>query len=154
LLMGLACHQYPSGQVAVLIPPAFFLWTSVWQSKSNYFLGVRGAIAVLAGLALWTLGFPLEYFLAYGSWQFPSVLSRFGGRTSWGTVGGEDSSLDLFLGVGGRVLANAKDLLWGVFTRVPYLFHQEWIPQFPDLTPRTVFWISAAMAWLGTLQLL
>ncbi len=154
LLMGLACHQYPSGQVAVLIPPMFFLWNCLWRSEPDHLVSVRGAIAVLAGLALWTLGFPLEYFLAYGRWQFPDVLARMSGRTSWGAVGGGDSSLLPFLTVGGRVLSNARDLLWGVFARVPYLFHQEWIPEFPDLPPRTVFWIAAAMAWLGTLGLL
>lgn len=154
LLMGLACHQYPSGQVAVLIPAALFLWNLVWRSERDSFVSARAAFALVVGLALWARGFPLQYYLAYGRWQFPNLLTIFGARTSWAAAGGRDSALHLFLAIGARVLSNAKDLLWGVFTRVPYLFHQEWIPEYPDLPPRSVFWIAAAMAWLGTLRLI
>ena len=153
LLMGLACHQYPSGQVAVLIPPAFFLWNLVWRSEGDSFVSGRAAVALVVGLALWTLGFRLQYFLAYGRSRFPDLLTIFGARTSWAASGGSDASWHRFVAIGDRLVANARDLVWGVFTQVPYLFHQEWIPEFPNLSTRSVFWIAAAMAWLGALRL-
>jgi hypothetical protein len=146
LLMGLSSHQYPSGQVAVLIPIAFLAWNLLFRSD-DHFHGLRAVGAVTIGLALWLFGFPLQYLLAYGHWKTYDVFTQYGIRTSW--YGTEHlGRRDVLSAVASRAFANLEDLIAGLFLKVPYLMHQEFIPEYPTVPVRTVFWIAAASAFV------
>jgi hypothetical protein len=148
LLMGLSSHQYPSGQVAVGIPIAFLAWNLTFRSN-DHFRGVRAVGAVATGLALWLFGFPLQYLLAYGRWHTYDVFTQYGIRTSWAGTEALDR-WSMLSSVAARALANFDDLIAGLFIKVPYLFHQEFIPDYPEVPLRTVFWIAAAAAFVVT----
>ncbi len=154
LLMGLSWHQYPSGQFVVIVPVIAF---SVEVGRGRGFLreSWRGGLFILGGALLWALGYPLAHFLALGKPTSPlEYISRLGPRL----LGGSDDALYAGLPIGEllvTVARNARDLVLGLFTEAPWVFHQTVIPEIDGLTRRALPWFVVACAVVGlTLSIL
>lgn len=152
-MMGLSWHQYPSGQSAVAIP---------LLAVGFYFLANRGKLplrrwqlCILAlGVVLWILGLPLSYFPVDGQFKFLNPFTLTGPRALWGseepTAGMLHKALFVLLQTGSHVW----DFAQGVFFKVPYLFHQEWLPYTPPLFSRSVPWFVVSLAMTAVALLL
>lgn len=80
LVMGLSWHQYPSGQFVVIVPVIAF---AVHAVRNRGFLRAtwRKGMLIVAGAALWILGYPLASFLAVGTPSGPlEYISMLGPR--------------------------------------------------------------------------
>jgi hypothetical protein len=128
------------------------VWAFVFERGRGVRLG-RLAVSSAVGLGLWVASFPLQYWLALGVWKAPSLLTVFGARTSWSVVE-SSSSAGIVAGVALRACTNLVDLLEGLFTSVPYLFHQCFIPPYPGVPPRTVVWLVTPFVVVETLRTL
>jgi hypothetical protein len=146
-MMGLSWHQYPSGQSAVAIPLIatgfFFLFNkcAIPLRKSQL------AVVVLLGVGLWFLGLPLSYYQADGHMKFLNPFTLTGPRALWGTDGGAASSTfqtAVFVAV--KTSKHFWDFVQGVFFKVPYLFHQEWLPAIQPLASRSVPWFVVSLS--------
>jgi hypothetical protein len=82
LAMGLAWHQYPSGQVAVLIPPLAVVLLAGAPGERRQRL--RGALPfLLLGVVLWFGGLPLSGWLATGRIELRNPFTLTGSRAAW-----------------------------------------------------------------------
>ena len=152
LAMGLAWHQYPSGQVAVLIPPlAVALQASVHGEHRRRLRG--GLPFLLLGVLLWFAGLPLSGWLATGRLQLRNPFTLTGSRAVWSQdVGPADASGRLML-VGRTAVANAADLAIGLFREARVLSHQDFLPNPRPLPRRTLPWTVAVAGLLGAVLL-
>jgi hypothetical protein len=148
LLMGLSWHQYPSGQFVVIVPAIAFA-VRAWQNRGFLKASWRKAVLIVAGAGLWILGYPLASFLAVGEMQSVLVyVSRLGPRV----LGGSDEGL--FSGMPVRELLirgtrNTWELILGLFTEVPRIFHQTVVPNLDGLAQRAMPWAVVACAVVG-----
>jgi hypothetical protein len=124
------------------MPIGFFFWMLAFERRQALTHLGRWLAALVAGVALWLLGLAFPYWLALGQWKIENLFTVFGVRTSWDQVK-SPGALDVIAGVAYRASSNFVDLVEGIFVRVPYLFHQCFIPPFPNLPPRTVVWLAA-----------
>lgn len=148
LLMGLAWHQYPSGQSGVAIPvfaAALFFVTNRWQSPLT-----RGQVGcVVIGVILWFAGLPVSYYFADGTWTFLNPFNLAGPRALWGGEQGSRPVLETLAVVLSSAGRNAWEILQGIFYCIPKLFHQEWVPALNGLYPRSVAWLELPFIVFG-----
>jgi hypothetical protein len=153
IMMGLSWHQYPSGQSAVGIPlvaaAIFFL-----VNRFTFPLSWKHLTILCGGLALWFLGLPFERYMVNRQFVFSNPFNLTGPRALWGGGEAPQSSLQLALFTAQQALLHLRDVFQGLFYKVPYLFHQEWLPYSWDITSRTVGWIEMPLVALGGLLLL
>ncbi len=147
LLMGLTFHQYPSGQFAVLMPFLVLAWYLIRERAVARRVGWY-SILFLIGLALWAVGWPLEYYLALGEWRLPNALTAFGERTAWAQSHGQ-SLISVMAATCAQVVQNGYDYILGLYLRVPHLFPYDLVPELPAVPPRTATWFVATLAAAG-----
>lgn len=152
LAMGLTWHQYPSGQSAVAMP---ILAVAIYL-LSNRRMGPfprpkttwRLKLALLMGVVLWALGLPLSYYLADGEFVFRNPFNQTGPRALWG-ASDHTGVITTIYHVAVNTLQHLFDVLVGIFYKVPYLFHQDFLLNFDSTTLRTVPWIITPLSLLG-----
>jgi len=148
LVMGLTWHQYPSGQSSVAIPVfAIGIYWLVNRFKSP----LRGTQLawVGVGVLLWLIGLPLSYYCADKTIIFMNPFNLTGRRALWGEVEGGLSTFQIVLMVINKASQQFYDVLQGIFYKVPYLFHQDFIPFIPDFHMRTVAWMIVPFVCAG-----
>lgn len=145
VMMGLSWHQYPSGQSAVVIPLVAIAISFVFSRKD---FPLRGAqvFVISLGVLLWAIGLPLSYYPVDGQIKFLNPFTLTGPRALWSSEGISPSAWEIALFVTLKSLKHLWDFTQGVFFRVPYLFHQEWLPYNPPLMPRSVPWFVASLS--------
>jgi hypothetical protein len=152
LTMGLAWHQYPSGQVAVLIPPlAVALLASGRGGGAVRWRRVMPFL--LLGVLLWFAGLPLSGFLATGRIELRNPFTLTGGRAAWSPEPDAAQERGRLTQIGRTVVANAADLTVGIFREARVVSHQEFLPEPGPLPARTVPWTVAVFGLLGTVVL-
>jgi hypothetical protein len=144
-MMGLSWHQYPSGQSAVAIP-LIAIGLSFIFNRGSFPLRRAQLFVVALGVALWAIGLPLSYYPVDGQIKFLNPFTLTGPRALWGSEGEPVSAWQMALFVALKSLRHFCDFIQGVFFRVPYLFHQEWLPYNPPLLPRSVPWFVASLS--------
>ncbi len=145
LLMGLSCHQYPSGQFAVFLPITVACLVPLLKSRDAKAAGFKVAFFG-AGALLWLGGFPLQSYLATGEWRLFGMFARLGPRVSWG---GHQSELSLGETLSHIILTaldNGHALLSGLCTEFPHLFFQTLIPEVPGLSLRALPWLVVGLS--------
>jgi hypothetical protein len=148
LLMGLSWHQYPSGQFVVIVPVIAFA-VHAWQNRGFLRASWRKGMLIVGGAGLWILGYPMASFLAVGETESILVyFSRLGPRV----LGGSDYGL--YSGMPVRELVvrgahNTWELVEGLFTEVPRIFHQTVVPNMDGLALRALPWVVVASAVVG-----
>jgi hypothetical protein len=148
VLMGLSWHQYPSGQSVVIVPVIAF---AVHALRNRGFLRAswRKALLIVTGAGLWLLGYPLASFLAVGETESALVYaSRLGPRV----LGGSDDALYSGMPSGeivARAVRNSWELVLGLYTEVPRIFHQTVVPNLDGLAQRASPWVVVACAAVG-----
>jgi hypothetical protein len=148
LLMGLSWHQYPSGQFVVIVPVIAFA-AHVFQNRGFLRASWRKGLLIVTGAGLWILGYPLASFLAIGETESILVyVSRLGPRV----LGGSDNALyggiqvrDLIV----TISRNSWEIVLGLFTEVPRIFHQTVVPNIDGLPLRSLPWFVVACAVVG-----
>jgi hypothetical protein len=148
LLMGLSWHQYPSGQFVVIVPVIAFA-AHAWQNRGFLRASWRKGLLIVTGAGLWILGYPLASFLAIGETESILVyVSRLGPRV----LGGSDNALyggiqvrDLIV----TISRNSWEIVLGLFTEVPRIFHQTVVPNIDGLSLRSLPWAVVACAVVG-----
>lgn len=151
-MMGLSWHQYPSGQSAVIIPLI---------AVGVFFVFNRGALPlhksqialIVLGVGLWFIGLPLSYYPATGQTKLLNPFTLTGPRALWGSDGVTLSTYQMAWFVIAKAAKHFWDFAQGVFFKVPYLFHQEWLPAISPLSQRSVPWfvVSLSMTAAGVL---
>jgi hypothetical protein len=144
-MMGLSWHQYPSGQSAVAIPLIAIAFSFVFNRGSLPLRRIQVAILVL-GVALWFVGLPLSYYPAGGQFRFFNPFTLTGPRALWGADGLTPNRYEAALFVAVKATKHFWDFAQGVFFKVPYLFHQEWLPSIPPLQMRSVPWFAVVLS--------
>jgi hypothetical protein len=152
LLMGLSWHQYPSGQSAVIIPLAAI---GIFWLCNRLTLPVSlSHVAILCcGLLLWFAGLPFTRYMVSGKFFFSNPFNLTGPRALWGAGEAPQSALQLALFTAREALIHLGDVIQGLFFKVPYLFHQEWVAYSWDTTARTAAWVEMPLVVLGGLLL-
>jgi 4-amino-4-deoxy-L-arabinose transferase-like glycosyltransferase len=148
-LMGLCWHQYPSGQMAVLVPLMALPLLVIGDRSALRELGWRlGLIPI--GLLLWFAGYPLASGLGFGRPHgFDHYLASLGSR-----VAGAEPGVSALPPADLQHLAgNVADLIAGIFIEIPHIFHQTFIPGIIDLPSRSLPWLVAAFAVVGLAML-
>jgi hypothetical protein len=153
LMMGLAWHQYPSGQSAVAIPliAVGFSFLVNWGALP---LRRWQLVCIVLGVGLWILGLPLSYYPVDGQFKFLNPFTLTGPRALWGAEGPITSTWQMALYVLLKTASHLWDFIQGVFFKVPYLFHQEWLPYTPPLLSRSVPWFVVSLAMTAVAILL
>lgn len=148
LLMGLSWHQYPSGQFVVIVPMIAF---AVHAARNRGFLRAtwRKGMLIVAGAALWILGYPLASFLAVGTPIGPQEYISMLGPRLLGVSVDVDVEWLPFKDTVFAVVHNAWDLVLGLFFEAPLVFHQTVIPDVAGLTRRALPWFVVACAVVG-----
>jgi hypothetical protein len=144
-MMGLSWHQYPSGQSAVVIPLVAIAVSFMFNRKAFALSGAQ-VIIIAFGVALWAVGLPLSYYPVDGQIKLLNPFTLTGPRALWSSEGVSPSAWQIALFVTLKSLRHFWDFIQGVFFRVPYLFHQEWLPYNPPLMPRSVPWFVASLS--------
>ena len=148
LLMGLSWHQYPSGQFVVIVPVIAFA-VHAWQNRGFLRASWRQAVLIATGAGLWILGYPLASFLAVGETESVFVyISRLGPRV----LGGSDDALYGGIQVRNLIVTvgrNSWELVLGLYTEVPRIFHQTVVPNMDGLAQRASPWVVVACAVVG-----
>jgi hypothetical protein len=145
LMMGLSWHQYPSGQSAVVIPLIAIAMSLIFNRKGFALSGAQVFVIAL-GVLLWAIGLPLSYYPVDGQIKLLNPFTLTGPRALWSTEGVSPSAWQIALFVTLKSLRHFWDFTQGIFFRVPYLFHQEWLPYNPPLMPRSVPWFVASLS--------
>lgn len=149
LAMGLSWHTYPSGQIAVVLPFGLLALPRVQRPRLS-----RLAPALCLGVALWSLGAPLESYLGGQGLVWPNFLHRYGVRTAWSdTLETGERQPDLAR-TASLVASNAAVLARGVVSGPAHLSHQTVIPAPPGMPGRLVLWPFVALALLGSIAAL
>jgi hypothetical protein len=150
LLMGLAWHQYPSGQFVILIPMVAFVVHAA-QNRGFFAAAWRKSLYIVAGAGLWAAGYAVATVAAVGKlispWQYVGLL---GPRVLGWSVVSERIQMPLGDFVV-RVWTNTWDVVLGIFIEAPRVFHQTNIPDVEGLTQRALPWFVVACAVVGFL---
>jgi hypothetical protein len=147
-LMALSWHQYPSGQLAPLIPIAFFTFILL-QSRPPFTAGGIGRAAILTvGLAGWMSGEAFAQSLGGSGAGLGRYFELMSSRVAW------TSSEALPLAgqartVATQVAASAGDVLAGLFVELRYRFHQDVLMPVHEWPTRSVAWMVAALILAG-----
>jgi hypothetical protein len=153
LAMGLAWHQYPSGQVAVLIPPLALVLSATAGGEGQR--RIRGALPfLLLGVVLWFAGLPLSGWLATGRLELRNPFTLTGSRAAWSPDVAPTAAGDRLALVGRTVAANAADLAVGIVREARVVSHQDFLPDSWPLPSRLLPWTVAIGGLLGTALLL
>ena len=148
LAMGLTWHQYPSGQSAVAIP-IFAIGTYFILNWFRFPLRWTQLPWIAVGVGLWFIGLPLSYYYPEGLWDVRNPFNLTGPRATWGGVQGEATTIEVALMVTQKSYEQLFDVLQGIFYKVPYLFHQDFLPYLPNFNTRSVAWAIAAFGVVG-----
>jgi hypothetical protein len=153
LMMGLCWHQYPSGQSAVGIP---LLAAAIFFIVNGLRLPLpwRHFALLSFGLLLWFLGLPFGRYMVTGQFVFSNPFNLTGPRALWGGGDAPQSAFQLAMFTAQQALIHLRDVLQGLFYKVPYLFHQEWLSYSSDTTSRSVGWVEMPLVTLGGVLLL
>lgn len=127
LSMGLTWHQYPSGQSFVVAPCLALFCLRVLSKRTSW----RGELSIAFGVLLWFLGLPVSCYLADGVLEFKNPFTLTTERASWG----QKPEVDYVVN---KTINNFSDVVKGIFIKVPYLFHQDFLPEYPPLPQTTV----------------
>ncbi len=127
LTMGLTWHQYPSGQSFVVAPILVLTILRLTSKRISW----RAELAIFSGIALWLLGLPASYYFADGILEFKNPFTLTTSRASWGE---EASSMYVIE----KAASHMVDVVQGIFIKVPYLFHQDFLPEYLPLPQTTV----------------
>ena len=149
LTMGLAWHQYPSGQAAVLIPP-LALALQAGGPDSRRARWRRGLPFLLLGVVLWFAGLPLSGWLATGRVALRNPFTLTGARAAWGQDPGSAGLTGRAALVSRTAVANAADLALGIFREARVVSHQDFLPDPGPVPVRTLPWAVAVAGLLGT----
>jgi hypothetical protein len=148
LLMGLSWHQYPSGQFVVIVPVIAF---AAHAAQNRGFLKASWGkgLLIVTGAGLWVSGYPLASFLAIGETQSVLVyVSRLGPRVLG--VGEDELYSGMpFVEIVTRGMHNSWEIVLGLFTEVPRIFHQTVVPNMNGLAHRALPWVVVACAVVG-----
>lgn len=148
LLMALCWHQYPSGQFAFLLPLLVILGLAIDDRRSLRAIGWR-ILLLPAGVVGWLLGYPVTERIATGRWVWiGDYMRHLGPRLEHPHDLGSLADYLMLIG------EHLSDLAAGILVAVPRLFHQTFLPAFPDLTVRALPWAVAAMAVVGLVLIL
>jgi hypothetical protein len=150
--MGLAWHQYPSGQAAVLIPPlAVALQASVPGAHRR---GLRrGLPFLLLGVALWFAGLPLSGWLSTGRLELRNPFTLTGSRAAWSAESAPADAAGRLTLLGRTAVRNAADLTTGLFREARVISRQDFLPNPRPLPRRTLPWTVAVAGLLGAVLL-
>ncbi|MEY4670092.1 MAG: Dolichyl-phosphate-mannose-protein mannosyltransferase [Pseudomonadota bacterium] len=148
LLMGLTWHQYPSGQAAVTIPVIAVCFYAL-NNRGHGLFAWRPALAILTGLGLWSVGLPLTRYLVGNGFYFKNPFTLTGPRASWGNQDIQATWGSKAVAILSVTLEHCWDFIQGLFYKMPYMFHQEWLPSTANLTPRSEAWVVVALAMVG-----
>jgi 4-amino-4-deoxy-L-arabinose transferase-like glycosyltransferase len=143
-MMGLSWHQYPSGQSAVAIPLIAVALSFVFN-RGTLPITFGQLCFIGIGVVLWIIGLPLSYYPVDGQIKFLNPFTLTGPRALWSSDGTIASAWGMALFVVLKALQHLWDFIQGIFFRVPYLFHQEWLPHNQPLLPRSVPWFVASL---------
>ncbi len=144
-LMALSWHQYPSGQVAVVVPVVAVGARWAWDRGFCRQAGWR-VVLVAVGVAAWFGGPYLSTWLGgVEPTGIGSYLEQLGPRVAGGDPEAPLAAADRVVHAAG----NAADLAAGVVLEVPHLFHQTFLPQVEGLPRRSLPWPTAVLAVLG-----
>jgi hypothetical protein len=105
-------------------------------------------------VGLWFLGLPFGRYIVSGRLIFSNPFNLTGSRALWGGGEAPQSALQLALFTAKQALIHLGDVLQGLFYKVPYLFHQEWLSYSWDTTSRSVGWVEMPLVVLGGVLLL
>ncbi len=142
LLMGFSFHQYPSGQLAFLIPIVYVIARVFDRAVGAPQLNWKYSL-LLGGVVLWMIGLPLQYLLSLGEWHFPNLLQILGPRVSVMVDGESHPLIQRALFAGERTIQNLWELFLGIFVEVRKLHNQDFLPMLIDIKARTVLWVVA-----------
>jgi hypothetical protein len=149
LAMGLSWHTYPSGQIGVFLPFGLLMLPRGQRPQIS-----RLAPALVLGLALWSLGAPVESYLGGRGFVWPNFLHRYGVRTAWSEdldAGERQSNLAR---IASRVVSNTAVLARGVVSGPAHLSHQTVIPASGGRPERLVLWPFLALALVAAIAAL
>jgi len=148
LAMGLTWHQYPSGQSAVAIP---IFAVGIYCMLNWLRLPLRWTQLpwLAVGVGLWFIGLPLSYYYPEEIWDVRNPFNLTGPRATWGGVQGDATAIDVALMVAQKSYEQLFDVIQGIFYKVPYLFHQDFLPYLPGFNTRSVSWAVAAFGVVG-----
>ncbi len=152
-MMGLSWHQYPSGQAAVTIP-FIALGFYALNNRGSGLFPWRQTLAILVGLGLWIIGLPLTHYAAGNGFAFTNPFTLTGPRASWGNQEIQASLASRAISVISTTLQHCADFIQGLFYKMPYMFHQEWVPSTDNLTARSEAWVIVAFSMVGLFVLL
>lgn len=148
LAMGATWQTYPSGQSAVLIPVFVFGTAYLLGSPRIRRLGFKPPLAVVSGIILWAASIPLPWLIATHRWRFPNLLHEFGNRTSWDAAPAHGLA-QIVVQILSLAATNTREILEGLFYRVPLLFHQTFLPAVSGFFQRSLNWTALPLAVLG-----
>jgi hypothetical protein len=152
-MMGLAWHQYPSGQAAVTIPIIAICFHALNRGLPSA-LSWRRVLSILLGVSLWGAGLPLTRYITGNGFRLSNPFTLTGPRASWGSQDTQANLLSKATAVLSITLEHCSDFIQGLFYKLPYMFHQEWVPATEHLTSRSEAWIVVAFAMVGAFYLL
>lgn len=143
-LQALAWHQYPSGQVAVLLP-VVLLALHLLRGGGRGGAWRRPATAVLAGVLAWGAGGVALTAAVTGEVSLTRYLDRLGPRVH---VQQDETPRPLtarLAAAGATSIRHAADLARGLTHEAPYLFHQDLVNPTSNLRTRTAAWAVVAL---------
>ncbi|MDC0358340.1 glycosyltransferase family 39 protein [Oligoflexia bacterium] len=152
LLMGVAWHQYPSGQLAFAIPILAVLYHFI-VTPGFFRRCWAKATALIVGILAWLSGNLLTVFLATGQLQMEGYLTQLGPRFLW-VKHADLSFTERVLYILQIALTHLGTIIQGLFYRVTFFHHQTVVPEVHSLEPRSVVWFVAAFGVVGILMLL
>lgn len=148
VLMALSWHQYPSGQLAALVPPLVLLVHAATHRGFARSVGWRWGLVAL-GLAAWSAGYSAAHWLGTGRIAgVGQYLHLLGPRVAAAEAAAAPTRLH-------HLVTTATELIRGVYVSIPELFHQTFIPHIePSLPLRALPWLVAAFTVVGAAVLL
>lgn len=139
-LMALCWHQYPSGQLAVIIP---FVVLAIMLIRRERVRRLGTTLAALTcGLVLWVSGVVL---VGSSGGSVAGYIEQLGPRVAWNQTADESVLGQRLQSATGGAVKLTRDLVAGVFLELPYRFHQDILVEIPGLPTRSTPWIVAAL---------
>ncbi len=144
-LQALSWHQYPSGQVAVLLP-AVLLGLHVLRGYGKGGAWRVPAAAVLSGVLAWGAGGVALTAAVTGEVSLTRYLDRLGPRVQIQQEDAPGTLAQRLAGAGRTSVRHTADLVRGLTHEAPYLFHQDLVNPTAGLRTRTAAWAVVALS--------
>lgn len=149
--MALTWHQYPSGQMAFLIPMLAFLINLLVTRFKVRFWFLKG-ILLLVGAVLWAFGGLFAYRVAGVNFTFQQYFRSLGPRLSNGPLSA--SKEDFLYNFFNKLFIHTQEVISGIYYRIVSTFHQDILAPAFGVPTRFVCWIVATLATVALLQLI